>query len=56
MGAAGVGAFIFVSCSTFERTTLAPPQIEGASFVGNNACADCHTAVHGSNIDRRLVY
>lgn len=42
IGAAAVGASIFVSCSTFEQTVLAPPQIEGASFVGNSACADCH--------------
>ncbi len=36
-------AGIFGSCSTLERTVLAPPVIEGATFVGNQACFECHT-------------
>jgi predicted CXXCH cytochrome family protein len=40
----GVVAF-FSSCSTVTRTVVAPPQIEGAVFVGNKACADCHTNI-----------
>jgi predicted CXXCH cytochrome family protein len=36
-------AALFSSCSTVTRTITAPPEIEGAHFVGNAACADCHT-------------
>ncbi|MSU21319.1 MAG: hypothetical protein EXS30_07980 [Pedosphaera sp.] len=28
-----------------NRTVLAPPEIEGATFVGNKTCADCHTNI-----------
>jgi predicted CXXCH cytochrome family protein len=33
---------VFTSCSTLERSVAEGPQIEGAAFVGNKACADCH--------------
>src|ERR1017187_4369452 len=36
------GALLLNSCSTTDRAVLAPLQIEGATFVGNKACADCH--------------
>src|ERR1043165_5294688 len=36
-----LGGFL-VSCSTFERTVVMPPEIPGAAFVGNAACAECH--------------
>lgn len=39
--AAGLG-LLFVSCATVERAVVAPPEIEGATFAGNKACADCH--------------
>jgi predicted CXXCH cytochrome family protein len=41
---AAVG-FIATSCSTFEtsRAVLSPPSVAGATFVGNKACAECHT-------------
>jgi predicted CXXCH cytochrome family protein len=39
----GVAAGALVSCSTLERTVIVPPEIEGASHVGNKVCADCHT-------------
>jgi predicted CXXCH cytochrome family protein len=32
-----------VSCSTLQRTVVVAPHIEGASFVGNHACIDCHS-------------
>jgi predicted CXXCH cytochrome family protein len=31
------------SCSTISRTVFAPPEIPGATFVGNRACFECHT-------------
>jgi predicted CXXCH cytochrome family protein len=37
------GCLSLSSCATVERTVSAPPQVEGATFVGNAACADCHT-------------
>ena len=49
-GALGVlailGAVLLIaSCSSLTRTVNAPPHIEGATFVGNRACADCHTNI-----------
>lgn len=31
------------SCGSIQRTVVATPSIPGATFVGNRACADCHT-------------
>ena len=39
---AAVVALIVSSCSSVPRTVLAPPEIEGATYVGNQVCADCH--------------
>src|SRR5215470_8100270 len=41
---AGIGLLVLlvISCATVERTVVAPPMIEGATFVGDKACADCH--------------
>jgi predicted CXXCH cytochrome family protein len=33
---------LLCSCASFERTLVLPPAIEGATFVGNQACVDCH--------------
>ncbi len=33
------------SCSTVEKTVVSPPAIEGATFVGDKACADCHANI-----------
>ena len=38
----GVAALVLASCSSIQRTVMAPPQVEGATFVGNQACVDCH--------------
>src|SRR5258708_4345399 len=35
-------ALLVVSCSTVERTVVVPPTIEGATFVGDKVCVDCH--------------
>jgi predicted CXXCH cytochrome family protein len=40
-----VVAFVLVSCSTLQRTVVEPPVIEGATFVGNKACYECHTNI-----------
>lgn len=48
IGAAGASAFaaaLFVSCSSLERTAVLPPRIEGAHFVGNAQCVDCHADI-----------
>ncbi len=42
---AGVCALLVGSCSTVDRAAVAPLQIEGATFVGNKACADCHADI-----------
>ncbi len=37
---------VFASaCATVERTVSAPPDVPGAVFVGNKACAECHTNI-----------
>jgi predicted CXXCH cytochrome family protein len=33
------------SCATTNRTFVAPPAIAGATFLGSDACGDCHTDV-----------
>jgi predicted CXXCH cytochrome family protein len=33
---------LLVSCASLQTTVMAPPQVPGATFVGNQACADCH--------------
>src|SRR5262245_18180855 len=43
--AVAVAALMLSSCSTLERTVIAPPMIEGASFVGNKSCYECHTNI-----------
>jgi predicted CXXCH cytochrome family protein len=42
--AAGVGLFL-TACASLDRTVSAPPEIHGATFVGNHVCADCHTNI-----------
>lgn len=41
----GLAGVLLSSCSTLERTLVAPPVIEGSTFVGNSACVDCHTNI-----------
>jgi predicted CXXCH cytochrome family protein len=43
----GVGVFVLLlnSCSTVDRTVVEPLQIEGATFVGDKACVDCHAKI-----------
>jgi predicted CXXCH cytochrome family protein len=42
---AGAGVLLFDSCATTDRAVVVPLQIEGATFVGNKACADCHADI-----------
>ncbi|WP_083809003.1 cytochrome c3 family protein [Pedosphaera parvula] len=43
----GIGSLVLLlnSCSTTDRTIVAPPQIEGATFVGDKACLECHANI-----------
>src|SRR5436309_14462259 len=43
--AIAVAALVVLSCSSLQRTVVAPPMIEGASFVGNKSCYECHTNI-----------
>jgi predicted CXXCH cytochrome family protein len=36
------GAFL-VSCANLQRSVVSVPAIEGATFVGNARCVDCHS-------------
>lgn len=36
---------LVISCSTVDRAVVAPPQIEGATFVGDKACFECHANI-----------
>ena len=45
MAGAGTFVLLFNSCSTVDRVVITPPQIEGASFVGNKVCFDCHANI-----------
>ena len=38
------GGLALVSCSTLEPTVVSPPRIEGANFIGDRACLECHTS------------
>lgn len=42
---AGLVCLLVSSCAEMSRTVIDPPVIEGASFVGNKTCADCHTNI-----------
>jgi predicted CXXCH cytochrome family protein len=41
----GAALLLFISCSTDLSTVATPPQIPGATYVGNKACYDCHTNI-----------
>lgn len=40
-----VGVVVGVSCTTVNRTVIAPPQIAGAKYVGSDTCAQCHAGI-----------
>jgi len=43
----GVGCVVLLlnSCSTVDRTVAVPLHIEGATYVGDKACLDCHAKI-----------
>jgi predicted CXXCH cytochrome family protein len=45
LAAACAVALLVTACAPLERTVAAPPEIQGAHFVGNGACTDCHTNI-----------
>lgn len=45
LAATAFTASLLVSCGSLERTAALPPLIEGASYVGNSVCAECHTNI-----------
>jgi predicted CXXCH cytochrome family protein len=45
---AGAIGLLLNSCSTVQRGVVVPLQIEGATFVGNKACQECHTNISRS--------
>ena len=47
-GLAGSMVPVLNSCSTTPGTLVAPPDIPGATFLGNKACAECRNSItHG---------
>lgn len=38
-----LGLLLLSACSSLDGTIASPPYIQGASFVGNQVCMDCHT-------------
>lgn len=45
LGLSAGAALFFVSCAMTSVTVVAPLQIPGAHYVGNQACADCHNEI-----------
>ena len=43
VAAAALVGFFLSSCSSVRRAVMVPLEIEGATFVGNKSCSDCHT-------------
>ena len=41
----GALALLLQSCVTSGPTVMAPPAIEGATFVGDKVCSDCHSNI-----------
>lgn len=43
LGAVVSTTFWMLSCATVDRQVVVTPDIPGAAFVGNKACAECHS-------------
>ena len=46
-GGATLWGIVLIGCVAANRTMLAPPQIAGATYVGNKECAQCHEEESG---------
>ncbi len=44
-GVASTAGLIAISCTTGTQAIIAPPGIPGATFVGSDACSQCHEKV-----------
>lgn len=45
--ALAAGVAVGVSCTTVQRTLVAPPSIPGATYVGSETCQQCHEQISG---------
>lgn len=41
-GSGASAALILISCGTSGNAIMAPPSIPGSTFIGSEACAECH--------------
>jgi predicted CXXCH cytochrome family protein len=48
LGALAATSIGIVSCTSVERTVLAPPHVAGATFEGSDSCTQCHENQAGS--------
>jgi predicted CXXCH cytochrome family protein len=39
------GALFLISCASVDRAVVRPPEIPGATFVGNSSCQECHSNI-----------
>ena len=46
-GGTALWGMVLIGCVMVNRTMLAPPQIAGATYVGNKDCTQCHEDVTG---------
>jgi predicted CXXCH cytochrome family protein len=45
VASAAIVACFLAACGTFEKTVHSPPRVEGAHYLGNSSCVDCHTNI-----------
>ena len=45
-GGGASAALILISCGTTGRALMAPPAIPGATFIGSEACEECHEKIN----------
>lgn len=51
-------ATLIVSCGTLQNVGVLPPVIEGATYVGDDVCADCHEDTvkkFAASVHKRMV-
>jgi predicted CXXCH cytochrome family protein len=46
LGSVIIATGALLSCSTLNRTVVAPPEIAGAQFVGSATCGECHAEIY----------